>query len=83
MCLHTPPWLRVVHTPYSQCCDISKLTSILPFCNKHMQNALSFKKMYTLWGLSCVGIKVQHRKWTNVSFVVIFQVKVSCVLKEL
>ena len=36
--------------------------------------------MYTLLGLSCLVIKLQHKKWTNVSFVVIFTVKVSCVL---
>ncbi len=45
-----------------------------------MQNALSFKKMYTLLGLSCLVIKLQHKKWTNVSFAVVFVVKVSCVL---
>ncbi len=31
-----------------------------------MQNALSFKKMYTLLGLSCLGIKLQHQMWGNV-----------------
>ncbi len=39
--------------------------------------------MYTLLGLSCLGIKLQHRKWTNVSFPVIFVLKVSRVLKQL
>ena len=37
--------------------------------------------MYTLLGLSCLVIKLQHKKWTNVSFAVVFVVKVSCVLK--
>ncbi len=61
MCPHTPLWLRVLHTPISQCCVIFKLGCILPYCSKDMQNALSFKKMYTLLGLSCLGIKLQHQ----------------------
>ncbi len=39
-------------------------------------------KVYTLWGLSCLGIKVEHWKWSNVSFIVIFSAKVSCILKS-
>ena len=59
----------------------SKCACILFTCWEYMQNALSFKKMYTLWGLSCLGVKVEQQKWSNVSFIVIFLLKVSCILK--
>ena len=39
--------------------------------------------MYTLLGLSCLFIKfikLQHKKWTKISFAVIYVVKVSCIL---
>ncbi len=72
MCLHTPPYLRVWYTSDSQQCGNCKCDCILlPFW-ECMGNALSFKKMYTLWGLSRLGIKVQCQKRANVSFPVIF-----------
>ncbi len=78
MYLNTSSWLRVPHTLNSHCCDISKWT-----CWGYVQNALSLKKMYTLLGLSSQVIKLQYKKWTNVSFAIVFMVKVSCVLNNM
>ena len=77
MYLNIPSWLRVPHTLNSLCCDIFKWTCNHLSCWKYMQNALSFKKMYTLLGLSSQVIKLQYKKCTNISFAVVFVVKVS------
>ncbi len=82
MCPHTPPWLRVLHTPISQCCDIFKLGCLHPYCSKYMQNALSFKKPFSYLILSCLGIRLQHQMWRNVSFCAVFMAKGSCILKK-
>ncbi len=49
---------------------------------KWMQDALSFKEIYTLLGLSWLFIKWHHRNRINVTFQVVFWLKGSCILKE-
>ena len=72
-------WLRVPHTLNSHCCDIFIWTCIhLSWNYMYVQ---SFKKMYTLLGLSSQAIKLQYKKWANFSFAAVFVVKASCVLK--
>ncbi len=49
---------------------------------KWMKNALCFKKIYTLWGLSWVVILWQLRNGMKVTFAVLFGSKVSCILNH-
>ncbi len=82
MYLNSLYWLRGAHTLNLHCCDIFNWTCIHLSCWNYVQNALSFKKMYTLLGLSRQVIKLQYKKQTNVSFALVFEVRVhvSCAL---